>query len=297
MPHEYNRRQDMTLLTGAGRRKAQPLLRTLPCALLMSVVPAGQAYDGDDGDRHPGSSLFRIEVLSSKPYMVSGGDALVRVTVKKNVRLSDVRVELNRADITGAFVADSAARTLTGLVTGLREGENDLEVDSRRKGSGRGEAELTLVNYPITGPIISGPHESPYACTAQDFVPFAGSPPLGPTDPNCHVQRRVQYVYRTTGNQFRSLPEPHSTLPADLAHTTTVTGATVPYIVRLETGTINRAIYQTAILHNPNDAAPSPHRPARRLERAPHLPARRRLHRRLVLPGLRAWSTPSTTTG
>jgi hypothetical protein len=43
--------------------------------------------------------------------------------------------------------------------------------------------------------------------------------------------------------------------------TTTVTGQTVPYIVRLETGTINRAIYQTAILHNPNDGTPSPHRP------------------------------------
>ncbi len=238
-------------------------LRNFACALVCVAPVLVNAYDDDnDGDsRHPGSSLFRIEVLSSKPYMVSGGDALVRVTVKKNVRLSDVRVELNRADITGAFVADSAARTLTGLVTGLRDGENDLEVDSRRQGSGRGEAELTLVNYPITGPIISGPHESPYACTAQDFVPFAGSPPLGPTDPNCHVQRRVQYVYRTTGNQFKSLPEPHSTLPADLAHTTTVTGATVPYIVRLETGTINRAIYQTAILHNPNNAAPSPHAP------------------------------------
>ena len=32
----------------------------------------------------------------------------------------------------------------------------------------------------------------------------------------------------------------------------------MPYIVRLETGTINRAIYQTAILHNPNAPAPSP---------------------------------------
>ena len=79
--------------------------------------------------------------------------------------------------------------------------------------------------------------------------------------PNCSVARRVQYVYRTTGNQFRALPTPYSTLPADLATTTTVTGATVPYIVRLETGTINRAIYQTAILHNPNNAAPSPAKP------------------------------------
>jgi hypothetical protein len=40
-----------------------------------------------------------------------------------------------------------------------------------------------------------------------------------------------------------------------------VTGATVPFIVRLETGTINRAIYQTAILHNPNSGEPTPFAP------------------------------------
>jgi hypothetical protein len=230
-----------------------------------SLAPA-YAHDDDDDDgdrRHRGSSAFRIEVLSSKPYLVSGGDALVRVTVKKrDVRLGDVRVELNGGNVTGAFVADAAARTLTGLVSGMRVGRNELEVDSRRKGSGRGEAELTLVNYPIQGPIISGPHEFPFGCTTQDFVPFPGSPALGaPLDANCSVQRRVQYVYRTTANTFASLPMPHSSLPANLAFTTTVTGATVPYIVRLETGTINRAIYQTAILHNPNDPAPSPSAP------------------------------------
>jgi hypothetical protein len=71
----------------------------------------------------------------------------------------------------------------------------------------------------------------------------------------------VQYVYRTTANTFATLPQPLSTLPANLAFTTTVTGARVPYIVRLETGTINRAIYQTAVLHNPNDPAPGPTAP------------------------------------
>jgi hypothetical protein len=110
--------------------------------------------------------------------------------------------------------------------------------------------------------MISGPHEFPFACTTDGFVPFQGSDPLGtPNDSNCSVPTRVQYVYRTTGGAFAPLPEPHTSLPDDLASTTTVTGATVPYIVRLETGTINRAIYQTAILHNPNDAAPSPFAP------------------------------------
>jgi len=242
--------------------------RLCACALLCAVA-VSPAYandeDDDDGDRrHRGSSAFRIEVLSSKPHLVSGGDALVRVTVKKkDVRLSDVRVELNGRNVTGALVANHGAKTLTGVVSGMRVGDNRLEADSKRHGVP--EADLKVVNYPVSGPIISGPHESPYACTAQDFVPFPGSAPLGPTDANCHVQRRVQYIYRTNGTtgpaRFAPLPQPHSTLPADLAMTTTVAGATVPYIVRLETGTINRAIYQTAILHNPNSGEPSPAAP------------------------------------
>ena len=140
--------------------------------------------------------------------------------------------------------------------------ENHLEVDAKGKGRGRADADITLTNYPIQGPIISGPQEFPFACTTANFVPFPGSPALGaPLDSDCSIQRRVQYVYRTTGNTLASLPQPYSSLPANLASTTTVTGATVPYIVRLETGTINRAIYQTAILHNPNDPAPSPFAP------------------------------------
>lgn len=234
------------------------LMRALVCALLVGAIPAGQAYarGNDDDDRHHGDNDFKIDVLSSKPYMISGGDALVRVTVKKKkVSVGDVRIELNGANVTGAFRADAGAGTLTGLVTGLRVGPNQLEVDAKAKGKGRADADITLTNYPIQGPIISGPQEFPFACTTATFVPFAGSPALGaPTDSDCSIPTRLQYVYRTTSGAFASLPQPYSPLPANVAMTATG----VPYIVRLETGTINRAIYQTAILHNPNDAAPSP---------------------------------------
>jgi len=54
-------------------------------------------------------------VLSGRPDMVAGGDALVRVTVeKKHVRLSDVRVELNGANVTGAFVAGDPVDLVDG---------------------------------------------------------------------------------------------------------------------------------------------------------------------------------------
>ena len=90
-------------------------------------------------------------------------------------------------------------------------------------------------------------------------MPFNGIPALGPSsEPNCAVPTRVDYVYRTTGNQFRVLPQPHSTLPSRCDEDRNRRAA---YIVRLETGTINRAIYQTAVLHNPNDGTPSPFAP------------------------------------
>jgi hypothetical protein len=216
-----------------------------------AVLAAGESYAaGDKG------GLIKASVLSSRAELVSGGDALVKLATPPGLDLSRVSVHLNGVDVTSSF--KPVAGGLMGLVGGMMLGENTLTASFR----GKQHESLKLTNYPITGPMISGPHEFPFACRTVAFVPFPGSPTLGdPLDSNCSVPTRVQYVYRTTGGTFAPLPEPHSTLPGDLATTTTVTGATVPYIVRLETGTINRAIYQTAILHNPNDAAPSPFAP------------------------------------
>jgi hypothetical protein len=239
--------------------------RILAAALLLALaVPALAHYDRDDDDRHDhrrhfGHDDFGIEVLSSRPDTISGGDALVRVTVrKKHVSLGDVRVELNGADVTGAFTSNQAERSLTGLVTGLRPGRNRIEVEERRHGRGKGhaDADLDLVNYPIEGPIISGPHEQPYACATQQFNLPAGLGNLGvTTDPNCHVPTRVDYIYRTTTNTFAQLPAGATAYPSNMA--TTTTGK--PYIIRMETGTVNRAIYQITLLHDPiaQPAAPT----------------------------------------
>ena len=52
------------------------------------------------------------------------------------------------------------------------------------------------------------------------------------------------------------MPDPQSP-PADVAQASITSGVAVPYIVRVETGTINRGIYQIAMLYNPaRDAAP-----------------------------------------
>ncbi len=239
----------------------------LAAALLASAVPSfAHDDDDDDGDRHEsrGSRHFSIEVLSGRPDMIAGGDALVRISMKKkekHIALGEVTVRLNGADITRQFVANNPARTLTGLVSGLRNGENTLTVDSNRKGKGRGDADVTLVNHSIEGPILSGPHEQPYACATQRFNLPAGLGNLGaPLDANCSIGRRVDYIYKATtntGNSLTKWPAGATAYPADLVYTTTTLGKRVPYIIRMETGTINRAIYQITILHDPL-AEPAP---------------------------------------
>jgi len=241
------------------------LLRVFAGALLIGLTSGNSvAHDRDDDDRdrhrHHGDQQFQIQVLSGRPDTVAGGDALVRISAgKKDVRLSDVRVELNGRNITSAFVADPGAKTLTGLVTGMRLGRNELEVDAKRKGHGRADADLVLTNYPIEGPVFSGPHEQPFFCQTHQFNMPAGLGTLTPTqitDP-CHIPMRVDYIYRTnaTPSALAQWPAGATAYPANMA----MTAKGKPYIIRLETGTVNRSIYQIAMLHDPiaQPAAPT----------------------------------------
>ena len=214
---------------------------------VLALAASSLAFAGDrDGDDQ-GNEL-RISTLSTKPELVSGGDVLVRIDVPRKVSLQSVRVELNGSNITGAFRVDAAARTLTGLVTGLRRGKNSLQALAGGEG---GSDRLVVTNHPITGPIFSGPHQTPFACETTAFVlPITGGNLGAALDEDCSIATRVDYVYKSTAGTFKPLPNP-SVRPADLAQTTTTQGRTVNYVVRVQTGTINRAIYQIAMLHDP----------------------------------------------
>jgi hypothetical protein len=190
-----------------------------------------------------------LQVLSNKPAMLSGGDALVRVDIPAGVQIRDVHVTLNSTDVTAMLRADDKGRTLIGLIKGMTNGVNTLAATDGTKSSPT--TRLTLVNHPIVGPVFSGPHEQPFICQTESFKLQSGGT-LGPElDHNCSVATRVDYVYRSSaGGDLKPLTDPNNP-PADVAQTTSSLGQTVPYIVRIETGTINRAIYQIAMLHNP----------------------------------------------
>lgn len=187
-----------------------------------------------------------IEVVSGRADTVSGGDALVSVTGARR----DFRILAAGVDVTDAF--RPLGDELVGVVEGLPIGVSDIRVTKR---NGQVQAELEVENHSITGPVFSGP-QHPMYCTAS------GAPwNLGPVDEDCHVEAPVvSYRYRTTAGQFADYPTDGST-PADLA-TATVAGVAVPYVVRIERGTINRAVYETAVLHEPGTPDPTPWQPS-----------------------------------
>ncbi len=186
------------------------LAALLASAAIAAAAPAVAQNAHGAVDPHHGWNQFPIEVLSGRPDAISGGDALVRITVKKNVALNQTRIKLNGTDVTSAFVANGAARTLTGLVTGLKVGENLLEaIDPRGnvQGKGRADADIVLTNYPIEGPVFSGPHEQPFACATQQFTLPGGLGNLGaPLDANCHDQP-ARGLLLQVHNEHRQQPD------------------------------------------------------------------------------------------
>ena len=110
-----------------------------------------------------GSNDYRIQTLSARNSLVSGGDVLVRIDVAAGIALDSLAVKRNGEDVTASFHPVPGAHAIMGLVTGLELGDNQLTVGNSR--SGGKSARLEITNFPITGPIISGPHEQPFFCT------------------------------------------------------------------------------------------------------------------------------------
>ncbi|MFD7365121.1 DUF6351 family protein [Nocardiopsis alba] len=213
----------------------------------------------------------RIDVLSSRPDTVMGDTVLVRVRPPRPYPPDTIRLEVEGRDVTDMLRPvhlPGVGQVVEGLVTGVPEGRSTLVASIEDDGSTDPEearapaappepARLTVTGHPLTGPVFSGPHQSPFVCGTEDFELAWGGRLGAPLDEDCSVRTRVGYVYRTLGGDFAPLPE-GGRIPTDVAETTTSTGARVPYVVRVETGTVNRSVYETAVLHDPREPEPDP---------------------------------------
>src|SRR5262249_16797392 len=152
----------------------------------------------------------------------------------------------NGQDVTGQF-GPRANGDFEGLLGGLVNGANTVQA---RLSDGTATT-ATIVNHPIGGPIFSGPQVQPWVCQA------------GATDAQCDAPTPYAFAYKdAVAGQFESY-DPSSPPPAQaIATTTTDNGTTVPYIVRVETGYLDRDQYSIAVLWQPDQSwepwAPQP---------------------------------------
>ncbi len=230
---------------GARRSRLRPTLLLAISTVL--VAPVASVADE-----------IEIVPLSSGGAVVTGGNVYLTIMLPASIRPEDVEVRLNGSVVSSAFRVDPITGQFRGVVSGLALGENLLEARAPEQ-----SAQIRLVNHPITGPLLAGPHEQPFGCETQTFrIPVIDETLGPPIDGACSVERRIDYIYRATDNTFKPMRD-LAQYPPDLARTVTLLGAEVPYIVRIETGTINRAIYETAILHDPiAEPAPDPFTPS-----------------------------------
>lgn len=204
---------------------------------------SGSSIQGND------DLVIGLRTVSTQPWLVTGGDVLVEVTLAASHNPEQLLMTLNGSNISDRF-RQTTSTTLQALLTDMPEGDSILV--AQLSGSQLSKS-LTLTNYPQSGPIISGPHQQPYVCQAEQFETVSGESLGRALDLNCTIPTRIDYVYFSSEDEaFKPLP-----LVADVASREDIALITVmgepdqPYIVRVETGTVNRAIYEIAMLHNP----------------------------------------------
>ncbi len=183
----------------------------------------------------PPAEGLRIEVLSNRSDLVSGGDALVEVVLPPQLDPAAVTVRLAGRDVTDRFRERRDGR-FYGLVTGLAEGGNRL----RASAPGYAADRARIVNHANGGPVFSGPQLDHYRCQ-QTAV-----------DAQCNEPATYRFFYQSTDPTRPDLqPYDREDPPEDVASTTTDEGVEVPFIVRREYGYQDRDRYTILQLWQP----------------------------------------------
>ncbi len=226
---------------------------------------------------------LEIKATSNRADLVSGGDAMIEIVLPKDANATGLKVEAGGRDQSAAFAVRADGR-IRGLLTGLAAGDNVVTAQTGTAAA----AQLTLTNADRGGPVYSGEQVTPFYCAtpvpqgATGTTPATNASGLGTaaTDAKCNIATEYKLYYRTTAagcsgalpdpspsvafgnaappttatpptNPCYKAYDPAAATPPDLATTTTDAGVAVPYIVRVERGTMNRGIYDIAVLIDP----------------------------------------------
>lgn len=223
--------------------------RAVLCGVLLALTGTA-ARAGDE---------IAIRVLSNRADLISGGDARVAIDGPVGVDPAQLRIDVDGRDVSADFARRANGR-YEGLVSGLVDGDNRL---TARLPDGRG-ARLTIRNHPLHGPVFAGPQVLPWSCNTEAVG-------LGPSEsPYCEAASVYSYYYIPrnclplvfasidTGGIYSNCVIPDydpQNPPDDVSTTTTDEGRTVPLVIRVETGVIDRGIFRIATLWDPAQPA------------------------------------------
>lgn len=237
----------------------------VPSALTAFCLMLSLLTGCDSGDSGPLS--VQVQVVSSPPQYVSGGDARVQVITEPLLQ-PDIELYLNGSRVQATLV--SKGDRLEGVVSGLANGRNTLEARHRLSGT---RASIELTNHPITGPMFSGPQQTPFVCTTiqgavgrPPLVDSASAPGYKVTDAQgkllgysrqCSIDTFVAYHYRSTAGSLKAMPADGSR-PADMSTVTLPDGRSTDFVIRREIGSVNRFLYSFAMLAPRGEAIGTP---------------------------------------
>jgi hypothetical protein len=244
-----------------GRHK----LALLAATMMLALSACSDQNSHTDIAHQAGADVGGIEIrtLSNRADLVSGGDVLIELIIPSGIN-APLQVSVNGRDVSAAFMERADGR-IQGLLTGLQDGDNRVHAMA-----GSVMTDLIIRNHPRGGPVFSGAQVEPWICATVTAAagdadtPFTTASGLGTEaiDAQCNIAAEVQHYYRTSeacgpnpDNPRNPIPcfrpLPGGPLPADVAQTTDQHGNSIPYIVRVERGTLNRGIYDIAVLDVP----------------------------------------------
>ena len=207
---------------------ARPTLSVVGLALTLLAAMVAVAGASSPGAAAPDKrGKVRIQVLSNRADLVSGGDVLVRITAPKRAGALEVRLD-------GRNVSKKFRKRPTVLLRGLDNGRNVLVA---RAGNARPDR-VVITNHRNGGPVFSGPVAAAYDCqdTARDAL--------------CNEPATYSFLYKPVGQPALKAYDPAH--PAsDVDTTTTDEGREVPFVVRREDGHQDRDRYAILTLFTP----------------------------------------------
>lgn len=276
----------MNVIQSAAQLWSLPWAKTrspLVWAMALTVsIGLAACSDNDNG-------AVQIKTVSTRADFVTGGDALVEIVPPVGLTLQGLSVSVNGRDVTSAFSQQQDGRIL-GLLTGLTDGNNIVLAQVDGAAQAQLAVTNSPRHGPILAGNLITPFycATPSPQVVSGDTPGTNASGLdGTADANCNIASESKFYYRTTVASVSAsnptgcsvgLPDPawnigHTAVtvptkpvalatacwkaytpgstPADLATTTTDSGATVPFIVRMERGTMNRGIYDIAVLFDP----------------------------------------------